>query len=107
VCGGLSGAYPHTRHARCRGHRASGGHGGAAVGVDPGSEVRRDRRPEDRCEAVLPSGNFVRAGPHSSDGAAWRQRFGSGAAAADGWGGAWWSVEMAKLPDSTVESRGR
>jgi hypothetical protein len=79
-CGGLahgrsvgpSGAHPRTR---CSGHRAPGGHGGAATGVDPSGEVWQDRRSEDRCKAVLPPGNLVRAGPRSSDGEAWRRRF--------------------------------
>jgi hypothetical protein len=49
----------------------------------------------------------VRVGPHSSDDAAWRQRFRSGAASADGGGGVCWPVAMAELPCSTVESMGR
>jgi hypothetical protein len=49
----------------------------------------------------------MRVGPHPSDCAVWRRRFRSVATAADGGGGAWWSVAAAELPCSTVESRGR
>jgi hypothetical protein len=102
ACGSL-----HTRHARRRGHCAPGVHGGVSAGADPGGDVRQDQRSEDRYEAALPSGNFVRAGPHLSDVKAWRRQSGSGVAMTDDGGGMWWPVVTTELPCSTMELRGR